>query len=156
QPRFAMSFRVFQWKAGGATRRWVVFLAVVVVVIVVAWGCRAGYGAWQLCVARSALSEGASRQALAALRKAEALTPDNPEVLFLLARALRRTADLADVHTYLDRAILAGWPEDEVRHQRYLMLMQTGHFDQAGGYLGEIVRSGANDDLAEEFYEARA
>lgn len=147
---------MFQWKMGGAARRWAGFLGVVVVLIVAVWGCRAGYGAWQLRIARTALSEGAPRRALAALRKAEALAPNKAEVLFLVARALRRTDELTDVHAYLDRAVQAGWPADEVRHQRYLMLMQAGRFDQAGGYLGEIVRSGANDDLAEEIYEARA
>jgi Tfp pilus assembly protein PilF len=34
--------------------------------------------------------------------------------------------------------------------------MQTGNFDQSGGYLGEVMRAGAGDDLAEEIYEARA
>lgn len=151
-----MSFRLFQWRTGGSVKRWAAFLGVVCALIAATWGCRAGYVGWQVRVARSALAEGAAGKALGALRKAEAWASDNPEVLFLIGRALRRTGELAGAHANLDRAILAGWPEDEVRQQRYLLLMQTGHFDQAGGYLGEFMRTGAPDDLAEEIYEARA
>jgi tetratricopeptide (TPR) repeat protein len=151
-----MNFRLFHWMAASSVRRWAAFLGAVFVLVAAFWGCRAGYVAWHVSVARTALSHGAAGQALAALRKAEALAPDEPEVLFLLGRSLRRTGALADMQVYLDRALLAGWPEDEVRQQQYLMLMQTGNFDQAGSYLDEVVRKGATDDLAEEIYEARA
>jgi tetratricopeptide (TPR) repeat protein len=151
-----MSFRLFQWTTGRSMRRRAAVLGVVALLIVAALSFRSVYVAWHVRVARTALSASAPGKALSALRKAEALASKNPEVLFLIGRALRRTGALDDVHAYLDRAALAGWPENEVRHQRYLLLMQTGNFDQANAYVGEVMRSGADDDLAEEIYEARA
>jgi len=144
------------WAGGTRTRRCAAVFTVVCLLMIVAWGCRKAYVAWHVRAARAALSEGNAGLALVALRQAEPYARTDAEILFLLARALRRHDELTDVHAYLDRAVLAGWPEDQVRHQRYLILMQTGNFNQAENYLTQILGAGSvSDELAAEIYEAR-
>src|SRR5215471_20836870 len=117
---------------------------------------RYAYGTWQARLARVALSEGKPAAALVILRRAELRDPNRAEILFLLGRALRRAGELGEAASYLDRAAAAGWPSDEVRLQKELLLVQSGAFAQAGDPLGEFLSRGASDDIAEEIYEARA
>jgi tetratricopeptide (TPR) repeat protein len=135
--------------------RWRVVAVVVAIVVAAGVGCRQGYLRWQIHAARAALSTGIPDRALSCLKKIETLAGENGEVLFLLGRASRRADRLEDVHPYLDRALQAGWPEAEIRHQRYLTLVQSGNFQQSAAYQNEVLQKGVDDDLAEEIYEAR-
>jgi tetratricopeptide (TPR) repeat protein len=136
-------------------RRWRFAVALAVFFLAATFGAREGFLLWHIRSARASLSSGSPDRALDALHKITRLAGENAEVLFLLGRASRRADKLDAVYPYLDRAVRAGWPEDEVRHQRYLTLVQSGNLDQAGSYLEEVLRKGVDDDLAEEVYEAR-
>jgi tetratricopeptide (TPR) repeat protein len=150
-----MSF--LPWKSIGRSLalHWRGVAVGMVLVAAVGFGCRQGYLLWQIHAARAALSAGAPDRALAALRKVETLAGENGEVLYLLGRASRRAGRLEDVYPYLDRALQAGWPEADIRHQRYLALVQSGNFQQSAAYQNEVLQKGVDDDLAEEIYEAR-
>lgn len=130
--------------------------SLLVVVFVGLFGWKWALVSWRIRSARELLNAGDIEQALARLETAESLQPERAELLYLLAKAHRR-ADQYDRFTeYLERAEAAGWSADDLRTQRYLALVQIGQFDRAEPFLEETVKSGASDELAEEFYEAKA
>jgi tetratricopeptide (TPR) repeat protein len=151
-----MCSRRFQRLTAVPAKRWGI-IGLLLVLAGVALPCLGwGYITWQTHAARQALAGGQSAQAAALLRKAERLRPNRAETLFLLGRALRRSGELEAAASYLERAQKEGWPENEVRLQKQLLLTQTGAFSQAGDFLSEVLRKGVDDDTAEEIYEARA
>jgi len=129
-------------------------LVVLPIVILVSW--QWVYVTWQLRIARSALQQGDVDSALEVLQRAEQFQPERAELLYLLGRSYRRAGQIEQVLDYVDRAARRGWPEEELRHQRYLTLVQIGRFQEAESYLKEILRTGCSDELAEEVYEAQA
>lgn len=143
-------------RAAPRGRKLALALGVLLFAGLVAVGWRPLYVAWELRAARSRLAEGKIEAALQALQSAERFDPDRAETVYLLARAHRRADELDKATLYLERARNANWPESDLRSQRYLMLMQTGHLDRAEPYLREVLRERAEDWLAEEIYEARA
>jgi tetratricopeptide (TPR) repeat protein len=142
--------------AKGWGRRWVAVSLVLFVLGLAPLAVRWCYTSWHIHMARQALAEGQPQVAVLALRKVESLQPGRAETQFLLGRSLRRSGALDDAAACFDKAAGAGWPDDEIRLQRQLMLVQTGHFAQAGDFLKDILRKGASDETAEEVYEARA
>jgi tetratricopeptide (TPR) repeat protein len=150
-----MSFRLFQRTTAGPAKHWLVIAGAIILAGLAPWGYRHASIAWRVRAARAALAAGDAPRAIAELRKAERIAPDQPVVSFLLGRALRRAGELQEVDAYLDRALRAGWSEEQVRQQHYLALLQTGHIKEADSYFSGILRAGAGDELAEEIYEAR-
>ncbi len=125
--------------------------------LVLVWGVYPwGYVRWQVYAARQALSQADPQRAIVALRRAERIAPDGPEILYLLGRSLRRADQPVEAIAYLRRAADAGWPAAELREQQVLMLAQAGSVDQVQMELGEVFRKGCSDDRAEEIYEAQA
>ena len=80
--------------------------------------------------------------------------PDCAEAVFLLATACRRNGDLDQVEAHLARAGLLGWDPAEIDRQRNLMVFQAGNFKSAGDEVKALLTEQANDDDAEECYEA--
>ncbi|MFQ5731013.1 MAG: tetratricopeptide repeat protein [Planctomycetaceae bacterium] len=125
-------------------------------VIAAVLGWRWAFATWKIRQAREALVSGDIAGAISELESAERIQPDRAELVYLLGRAYRRNDQMEKVLPYLQRAGDLGWPEKDLRHQRYLTLAQVGRFDYAGPYFREILRKGADDELAEEIYEAQA
>jgi tetratricopeptide (TPR) repeat protein len=152
-----MSVRLFMQKIRPVpARRWAVIGLGALSAGLVLFGLRWCFVTWQVHSARQALSEGNPSAAVAALRQAESVDPHRAEVAFLLGRALRRAGKLGEAASYLERSAAAGWPMEEVRLQRELLLVQSGAFAPAGDFQEEFLSKGASDDTAEEIYEARA
>lgn len=147
---------MFRGIAGPSKRRVVIVVGCCVALAVAPFCLKRAYVSWEIKSARQALSSGDAQQAVVWARKAEAVDSGRAELLFLLGRALRRAGQLADAATYLERAEQAGWPADEVRLQRQLLLVQTGAVSQSEDVLSQALRRGVDDDTAEEIYEARA
>ena len=145
------------FKPSSWTRRGqIAFGGLLVLSIVILVGWQWAYVTWQMRTARSALLNGDVESALNVLQRAEPFQPERAELLYLLSRTFRRTGQIEQAIHYVDRAALRGWPEEELRHQRNLALVQMGRFHQAESYLKEILRKGCSDELAEEVYEAQA
>jgi tetratricopeptide (TPR) repeat protein len=121
-----------------------------------AFGWRWAVVTWKIRQARAALADGEIAKALSQLESAERIQPDRAEVLYLLGRACRRDDQMDRVVPYLRRAAEQGWPEKNLRDQRYLTLVQIGRFKDADPYVKDVLRKGADDQLAEEIYEAQA
>ncbi len=111
---------------------------------------------WQLRTARHQLRDGDINAALVTLDGAQRLSPGSAEVLFTLGRAHRRAGDLKQAMPYLQRAFEAGWSPEDLRHQRYLAMIQTGRMDDAEPYLNEVLSTTTDDEIACEVYEAIA
>lgn len=111
---------------------------------------------WKIRSARAALVAGDFERAVAELEAAERFQPERPELLYLLAKAYRRSDRVDEFTRYLKRAEEAGWAKDDLQNQRYLALVQIGRFDRAQPFLEQTVQKGADDELAEEFYEAKS
>jgi len=126
------------------------------VCVTAAFGWRWAVVTWRIHHARAALAGGDVSEALSQLESAERLQPDRAEVLYLLGRACRRNDQMDRVLPYLYRAGEQGWPEKDLRNQRYLTLVQAGRFEDTESYLKEVLRKGTDDGLAEEIYEAQA
>lgn len=134
----------------------VVCAVLVASVSAAALGRRWALVTWKVREARAALTKSDIEAALSHLESAEELDPNHPEVLYLLGRAYRRNDQMKKVIPYLQRAGDEGWPEKDLRDQRFLTLVQVGRFDHAEAYLKKVLENGAEDDLAEEIYEALA
>ncbi|MEO2016841.1 MAG: tetratricopeptide repeat protein [Fuerstiella sp.] len=128
-----------------------------IVVLCIGAGCwRWVWVSWQLHVAQQQLRSGELDAALATMKSAEQIQPERPELLFTLGRAHRRAGNLQQAMPYFLRAFEGGWSAEDVRHQRYLAVIQTGRFDQAGPYLQDVLATKTEDELAYEVYEAIA
>ena len=115
-----------------------------------------GYVTWQIRTARQQLRDAQIVPAILTLQAAEAKQPDRDELLYLLARAFRRAENQQAATHYLNSAQEAGWSAEELRHQRYLLMVQLGLFEQAGPYLTDVLQQEHDDELAYEIYEALA
>lgn len=104
--------------------------------------------------ARGLLARSQLDSALEILLRSEELQPHRGETAYLLARAYRRIGELEKGTEYLERASQKGWNSEEIRHQRFLTLVQLGAFKQAEPYLNDVLQKNCPDDLAEEIYEA--
>lgn len=129
-------------------------LVLVLVVALFSW--RWIFVTWQIHLARQTLLESEPETALKILERAERLQPDRAELLYLLARAHRRSGDLEKARQYLDRAASQDWPAEQLNQQRYLAILQSGQLDQVEPYFKRMLQDGASDELAVEFYEAQA
>lgn len=98
----------------------------------------------------------AARDVARRLSDAESKTGGNDAKLqFLLGRSIRRTGNLEDALSHFKRAEELGHDQEEVRHQRQLILFQRGHLD-ASTELNRLLRQDLPDDKAYEVYEALA
>jgi tetratricopeptide (TPR) repeat protein len=106
--------------------------------------------------ARALLERGEISPALAHLKAAERWRPQRAEIMYLLARAYRRSGDIDRMDVYLRRAAELGWPDPDLHRERQLLLIQSGRSNEAQAFLDRVLTAGAGDDLAEEVYEAQA
>lgn len=134
-----------------ATRSLVIVALVAVVVLSSLWL----WTAWSLRAARQALSAADPHRALEILKSVEPVRPHNAELLFLLAKAHRRAGQLTPAAASLKRAERLGWDKEDLQCERNLMLMQMGRLQETEAYFHRVSRT-ADDQLAEEIYEARA
>lgn len=137
-------------------RGYAILIACLVFVFGLTFGWRWAVVSWKIREARANLREMKIQEAVSVLEYAETLQPQRAEVLFLLARAYRRAGELDRVSEYLKRAEDAGWPKEDIQAQRHLTYVQNGQFGPAERFLEKALRSGVDDDLAEEIYEAQA
>lgn len=139
-------------------RRRLTFLCLVLIAVLgvafVNW--RHTYVSWRMHAARLALLESNPESAVEILEQAANIQPDRTELLYLLARAYRRTGDLGKGQQYLDRAASQGWSTEQINQQRYLAMLQTGQAEQVEPYFKRWLQAGASDELAVEYYEAQA
>ncbi len=135
-------------------RRWIVFLALVLVCLAVV-GPRV-YVWRQTTVARQTLATGRPEVAIPILTRTAAFAPDNSEVHYLLAVAERRSGHLDRVSSPLRRAAKLGWSKDDIERQSLLAIAQNGDVDATDARLKTIMIGGVSDEAAEEIYEALA
>ena len=132
-------------------------LVVVLIVVPLALaGAHRGAVSWKLHHARAEMQRGDFAAALVTLESADRWPPRRAETAFLLARTFRRSGDLEQCEAWLKTASERGWSPQDVRAQRHLLELQCGRFEQSQAWLTQVLASGADDDLAEEIYEAQA
>ena len=131
-------------------------VCLIVLTLIGLWNWPSARVTWDIQSARQSLREGAADDALEILRRAELLQPERAELLYLLGRAHRQAGQFELARRYLDRAAHRGWSPEDLRHQQRLAQVQMGQMDQAETYLQELLRGGASDELALEFFQAQA
>jgi tetratricopeptide (TPR) repeat protein len=138
-------------------RRFLLLGALLVIALLVAglnW--RWSLVTWQIQQARQTLRQNAPSEALSILLRAERHQPERPELLFLLGRVHRQLGNFREASHYLLQAEQRGWNQEDLRHQRILAELQSGNVEFADEYLQELLRSGASDERALEFFAAHA
>ncbi|HJT32405.1 MAG TPA: tetratricopeptide repeat protein [Pirellulales bacterium] len=109
---------------------------------------------YELAAARESLRQSDSEAAADRLQKIVARAPHSAEAEYLLAAAVRRAGKFDQVAPHLARAAELGWSTKDLDRQRSLAFFQVGDFRTAGPDVMEMLLEDANDDEAEEAYEA--
>jgi tetratricopeptide (TPR) repeat protein len=122
----------------------VVLLATLVILIVFAIRpLRVNY---YLGKGRRALADAKNVEALGDFRAARDIDPKNPETGFWLARACRKTGDLAGVRKYLEEARQLGYRDEKRLEQEWwLVLAESGHLKEAEQHLPEMLINSGDD-----------
>ncbi|MFO0817151.1 MAG: tetratricopeptide repeat protein [Pirellulales bacterium] len=128
--------------AGGAVS-WLVF-----------WVASEAWFVWRMDAAQSALEAGNVAQARVGLEQLDRWRGPRGDVHFLLAVAHRRGGSDLLAEKYLTSAARYGWPEFELAQQRALLAARRGDTQAAESLLSRLMRDGASDLLAEDFYQA--
>lgn len=138
--------------------RWLAGTVVLIGLVLFFGAWRPVYVAWKIRSAKALMNMGSIGRAQDALRQLELARiqqPENPELIYLLARANRRTGDVEKSLEYLRMAESAGWDRELVQQQKQLALFQRGHIDDSAT-LDHLLRQNASDELAYEVYESLA
>jgi tetratricopeptide (TPR) repeat protein len=72
--------------------------------------------------------------------------PTDGEVLFAMARTLRRQGNLEGAATYLRRAKQQNWVPDQIKLENLLIKAQTGYLSEISNQLQAILKEGHIDD----------
>lgn len=95
---------------------------------------------------RRALSQIKYVQALEDFRIARDIDPVNPETGFWLARACRKTGDLAGVRKYLEESRQLGYRDEKrLEHEWWLVLAESGRIKEAEQHLAEMLMNPGDD-----------
>jgi tetratricopeptide (TPR) repeat protein len=103
------------------------------------------YGWYHLNAGKTALEHDRMRIALEHLQAAHTVWPDDPEVLFLLARAARRSGDLALADTLLGQCQTAPALSERAPIERALLRAARGEIDEVGDYCHGLLAQGHPD-----------
>ena len=109
---------------------------------------------YSLMAARRALRVAEPDSAVAILERHADRGAQSPEWNYLLARALRRATRFADAEKPLARAEQLGWYAEDIRREVLLTKARRGDVKKIEDQLAAMLDSGANDEVAEEIYEA--
>ena len=111
--------------------------------------------AWSLREARTLLRDRESDRAVAVLLDAHQVSPENPEVNFLLARGFRRLGKFKRVVEHLDLAEGFGWPTELIRLEQLMGAAQAGQLNSSAPELYKFLsRGGDYGDEGPEVCEA--
>ncbi len=100
--------------------------------------------AWSLREARKLLRDRESERAVAVLLDAHQVSPENPEVNFLLARGFRRLGKFKRVVEHLDLAEGFGWPTELIRLEQLMGAAQAGQLNSSAPELYKFLSRGGN------------
>ncbi|NQT13785.1 MAG: tetratricopeptide repeat protein [Planctomycetes bacterium] len=107
---------------------------------------------YRLTKARDCLRARQTEEALVWLKAIEATNPDDGEVQFLMARALRRQGACDSIPEHLEKARKLGVPSERLERERWLVLAQSGQLREAELHLDELLADPQGD--AREICEA--
>lgn len=107
---------------------------------------------YRLTKARNCLRDRQIAEAMQWLEAARAADPDDGEVHFLMARALRHRGAFATVPDHLDKARRLGFSSERLERERWLVLAQSGQLREAELHLDELLADPRGD--AREICEA--
>lgn len=108
----------------------------------------------QTAAIRELIADGRLDVAVRQLEQLHRSRRDDAQTCFLLAVATRRLGEFRRAERLFDEALRLRWPAPDVKRQRVLMAAQLGDPREAEALLPVLLEQGADDDLAEQFYEA--
>jgi tetratricopeptide (TPR) repeat protein len=140
------------------TKRWRITASAVLAIVAFLAGL-GWVGLWWQRERRTAAVEqlildGRIDAAIQELERLRRTHPGDARLCFTLAVAHRRLGDFRRAEKLLDESLRLRWPAPDVKRQRVLMKAQLGDPRDAEGLLPVLLEQGADDDLAEQFYEA--
>jgi tetratricopeptide (TPR) repeat protein len=103
------------------------------------------YGWHHLCAGKQSLDHDHYRKALEQLQAALWAWPDDPEVLFLAARAARRAGELGAAEHYLGQCQAAPALADRAPLERVLLRATRGEMDAVAAYCRSLLERGDPD-----------
>lgn len=130
------------------------------------WLALLGLGA--LALARPAWTSWHAHQAIQSARRSlarfdpagaiDVLEPlsssDRADVHYWLAVSARRAGRYKLFYPHIERAAEAGWPQEDIQRQRFLVAAQTGGMDAIEPALPKMLPEHASDEVTDEFCEA--
>ncbi|MFM7073929.1 MAG: tetratricopeptide repeat protein, partial [Planctomycetota bacterium] len=140
------------------SRRW--RITVLTVLAIAAFSCGSAWiGFWwlrerQTAAIRELIADGQLDVAVRQLEQLHRSRRDDAQTCFLLAVTTRRMGEFRRAERLFDEALRLRWPAPDVKRQRVLMTAQLGDPREAEALLPVLLEQGADDDLAEQFYEA--
>jgi tetratricopeptide (TPR) repeat protein len=146
--------RLGGWLITGRGRVLLGVLAVALVVLFFRWDDLTL--AYRISAAQRAMSARDFSGAIAALEKSKSRGTSSSQWQYLAARAHRRAGQLAKAESHLALAESLGWNPADIERQRLLAKAQSGRIKELESKLVELLAHGADDQAAEEIYEAMA